>query len=849
MRGLGPYAWRALAARPARSLLTVLGIAIGVGVLVAALGVNAGLDASIDRTVASMVGRADLRVSAFAETGLSAATLAQLDAVPGVALTAPTIERRTFLGSEPGRPTTTAPVTVLGVDPGREPRVRDLALARGTALATVDEPSALVTERLAASDALDVGSTLTILGAGAPLHVTVIGVLAGDGPEVGSAGRTVVMPIRTAQALSVADGETLPADLSGISRVDVVVAAGAGVDGVIASIGQALSVEPYVLAVPRDVAEQLRSSTADVRSTMGLLAAMALFAAAILILNTMAMTVVERVRELGLLRAAGAGRGQVVRVVVTQAFVLGVAGSAVGLVLGVALAYLATAWLRASGSFNLDGPAITPLVLGSGFAAGLLITLVAAVEPARRAAGVSPVAVLRVRADPAALVRAHTGWLVAVVAVVGSISILLLPGGAADIGVPIRAAAVYAILLMAVLLTPSLLGPLARVLGLPFAALLRLEERLARAAIRRDPGRTALTVGAMIVGLAMVVALGSIAGSARTAATSWLADVVPGDEVLTAIAPVPVGDGGVDQQVAAIDGVLRATPLASFDLAYDGTRLAAVAIRGADFLADGRLDFTAGAPAAAFAAIDAGGGVILPEARAARMGVGLGDQVAVATASGLVELRVAGIVRRSFPGGSGDAVLVGWGDATGRFGVAGADSIAVRYRPGREAATAPQVEQLAREMALTASPITAVAGAVGDALDRLFGLLDLLALAAVAIAALGIVNTLSMDTWERVRELGMLRAAGMSRNQVWRSVLVEAGILGAIGSLLGSVAGIAIGMLLAGAAGGVQGAVASIPWPTVGLAVILGVALAMLAAAQPARMAGRMSIVSAVRGE
>ena len=86
--------------------------------------------------------------------------------------------------------------------------------------------------------------------------------------------------------------------------------------------------------------------------------------------------------------------------------------------------------------------------------------------------------------------------------------------------------------------------------------------------------------------------------------------------------------------------------------------------------------------------------------------------------------------------------------------------------------------ELATSYALTVAPISAVEGALGDALDRVFGLLDLLALAALVIAGLGIVNTLSMDTWERVRELGMLRAAGMSRRQVWRSVLVEAGILG-----------------------------------------------------------------------
>ncbi len=848
MRGLVRYAWRALAARRARTLLTVIGISLGVGVLVAALGVDAGLDASIDRTVASMVGRADLRVTAFEETGLSAGTLEQLAAVPGVALTAPAIERKTFLASQAGRPVETAPVTVLGIDPSAEPRVRDLSLARGVALAPADGASALVTETLAATDGLELGDNLQILGMGAPLTVKITGVLRGDGPELGSGGRTVVLPIRTAQLLSVADGDTAPAQVGGVTRVDVVLAAGAPVDQVAASIGQALTLQPYVLSRPQDIASSLRASTLDIRSTMALLAAITLFAAAILILNTMAMTVVERIRELGLLRAAGAQRSQIVRVVVTQALVLGVAGSGVGIVVGTLLAYLAAAWLRASGQLAIEGPVIGPFAVLAGIGSGVGITLVAAVEPARRAAAVSPVAVLRVRSDTARLVRAHTGWLVVVVAVIGTAAVLLLPGGATDLAIPVRAVGVYVLLLVAVLLTPVLLAPLARLAGLPFAALLRLEERLARAAIRRDPGRTTLTVGALVIGLAMVVALASVAGSARVSATAWLADVVPGDEVLTAIAPAPVGPGGIDTQLSSIDGVALATPIASFDLAYAGTRLEAVAIRGADFLADGRLNFTAGDRTAALNALDGTGAIVLPAPRAARLGVGVGDTMAVATSQGLVNLKVVGLVARSFPGRTGDAVLVGWGDATSKFGVLGADAFAVRYAPGRQADAQPQVDALARQMALTASPVSAVAGAVGDALDRLFGLLDLLALAAVVIAALGIVNTLSMDTLERVREIGMLRAAGMSRIQVWRSVLVEAGILGAIGGLVGSVTGVLVGVLLSGG-GGAAGPMSVVPWPTVALAIVLGVALAMLAAAQPARMAGRVPIPMAVRGE
>jgi putative ABC transport system permease protein len=404
-------------------------------------------------------------------------------------------------------------------------------------------------------------------------------------------------------------------------------------------------------------------------------------------------------------------------------------------------------------------------------------------------------------------------------------------------------------MLLGILVTPVLLGPLGRVAGLPFRLGLRLEERLARAALARDRARTTLTIGTLIVGLGMVVALGAIGANARLTATAWLADVVPGDEILTAIAPAPIGDGGLDEELGALAGVALATPLANFDLAFQGTRLEATAIRGADFAADGRLTFTAGDRAAALDALDEGGTVILPWSRAERLGLGLGDSLAVSGSEGPVELRVVGIVERSFPGRTGDAVLVGLTDAEAAFGIAGADAIAIRYASGAKSTAAPAVAELAASYALTVAPISAVEGALGDALDRVFGLLDLLAVAALVIAALGIVNTVSMDTWERARELGVLRAAGMSRRQVWRSVLVEGGILGLIGWLVGSATGIAVAVVLMAASSGRIDAGIRLPWPTIVLALVVGVSLAMLAAAQPARIAGRRSIVSAVRGE
>ncbi len=144
---------------------------------------------------------------------------------------------------------------------------------------------------------------------------------------------------------------------------------------------------------------------------------------------------------------------------------------------------------------------------------------------------------------------------------------------------------------------------------------------------------------------------------------------------------------------------------------------------------------------------------------------------------------------------------------------------------------------------------TAIEGAISDALGRIFGLFDALAAVAVVIAALGIVNTLTMNVIERVREIGILRAAGMTRRQVWRSVVVEAGVLGLAGAILGIVLGLVVGALMTMVTGGRPDLTDGIPWPVVGLALVLGVAVAMLAAAYPARIASRLSIVRAVQYE
>ena len=834
-------AFRSLRAHPLRAVLSGLGVALGVAVLFAGLATSAGVEASVRSTVRDLVGRADLRVAAFGETGLSPETVATIAGTPGIAVAAPALERRTYLGPVVGAdPTLPPPVTVLGIDPTVDGQLHDLALVSGVALQDPDEQIALITERLAAQDGLTLGSPLTMQGAGDRVTYRVVGIIAGDGPLTGASGRTVVVPLRTAQAVF---GET------GVTRVDIGLSAGTDPGTASADLESRLLTQPYVLSSPQDLAAALRASTVDFQTTTALIAAVVLFAGAFLIFNTLSMTVTERIREVGLLRAAGATRGQVMSFMLTQALALGVAGSLLGLLLGALLAAGMVAFVRTVGSVTLERPAMPPDAVAIALFVGVGMTLAAALEPARRASRIQPVEALKARLDLPAAQTARLRWLIVVFAFVAFAGVIVLPRAAGGAAI-IQALAVYAVLLTATLLIPFVLPAVARIAGVPFALLFRVEERLARGAMIRDRSRTALTLGGLTIGLALIVALGGVGQHARAAAAGWIADVVPGEVVVTSIRPIAADEGVAADLMAAVPGITRISPIATFDIALRGTRTDAAAVIGSDMAADGRLAFTAGDRDAALAALDAGGATIVPAALASRLGLQVGQVVTVPTLDGQgLELRVAGIVERSIPGRTGEALLVGWSDATTKLGVAGADVFALRFAPDAPSSARDTLKSKTDELALQVVPLDQIEGAISDALGRIFNLFDALAAVAVLIAALGIVNTLTMNVIERVREIGILRATGMTRRQVWRTVVVEAGVLGLAGALLGVVLGLAVGALMVVLAGGRIDVADGIPWSIIGLTMALGIAVAMLAAAYPARIASRLSIIRAVQYE
>ncbi|HSW43008.1 MAG TPA: FtsX-like permease family protein, partial [Patescibacteria group bacterium] len=628
-----------------------------------------------------------------------------------------------------------------------------------------------------------------------------------------------------------------------VTAVDLLLADGADPAAVIAELERRLIFEPYTLSTPADLATALEAATAEIRAAIALVAAVALFGGAFLIFNTLSMTVAERARDVGLFRAAGMTRRQVTLMVLISAAHLGVVGVALGLLAGIGLAAGAVALLAGTGT-ALAELTLPPGALALGAVLGFIVTAAAAVEPALRAGRISPVEALRLRLDQGAVLRARLRWLLLVFGVVGLVGLLLWPGAADGRGGLVRPLAAFILLLAVTLAAPFVAGPLGRLAGLVAAPFLPAEARLTHGALTRDRSRTALTVGALAVAIAVLVALAGVAGSTRQAATGWLVDVVPGELLLTSIRPVR-SDEPAAAEIAALPGVAWVSPLARFSIALDGTRADAAAVVGADLAADGGLRLVAGEPGPAFAALDAGGAVIVPRSVAERSGLRVGSRLAVLSGTGAFEMEVVAIAERTIPGAIAEAILVGWPDATGRLGVLGADAFAVRFEQGAEASARGGVEEAARAYALEPASLDQAAGAIGASIDRRALLFAALAAVALLVAALGIVNTLAMNVLERVRELAVLRATGLTRRQAWRLVVLEAAILGLVGALLGALGGLATGAVLIQLAGG-SGVPYQAPWAAAAAALGGGIILAIVAALYPARLASRVEIVGAL---
>lgn len=573
-----------------------------------------------------------------------------------------------------------------------------------------------------------------------------------------------------------------------------------------------------------------------------------------LIINTFSMLVAQRTREIGLMRAIGSSRRQVNRSVLVEALLLGVVGSVLGVGAGVGIA-VGLMKLMSMAGMNLSTDDLTVKVTTPviGLLLGVVVTVLAAYLPARRAGKVSPMAALRDAGTPA---DGKAGWIRALVGLVltGAGTFALYAAATADKasdGALMLGGGVVLTLIGFVVVGPLLAGGVVRVIS---AVLLRAFGPVGRMAERnalRNPRRTGATGAALMIGLALVACLSVVGSSLVASATSELDKSVGADFiVMSGQQKIVAKAEKAMQQTPGLEHVTRSKEVRATLTSPDG-KTDAGGLTAADptYAEDLRRTTTEGTLTAAYGK-DA---MSVGSEYAADHGVHVGDTVTVAFTGGeTAKLKVAAITDddTSFDQGARYISIETLQKYLPADRIPQSDMLLGKAKDGQEEAAYAALKKSLHDY--PQYPVRdqtdykqELKDQMGQLLNMIYGLLAL----AIIVAVLGVVNTLALSVVERTREIGLMRAIGLSRRQLRRMIRMESVVIALFGALLGLGLGMGWGAtaqkLLA-----LEGLnVLDIPWPTI-IGVFIGSAfVGLFAALVPAFRAGRMNVLNAIATE
>ncbi len=845
---------RSLRARPLRSVLTAGAIVLGVGMVFGVLLLVGTVHSTFDRLYDSIYGKTDIVISGERSVGsLPEATIERVRAVAGVRSASGDIASIFRTVDARGRVDRAmdAQLYVVGVDPAQpDPTTAEQVAGRSPRAGREIELGA----DWAAQRGIAVGDTITLSTSEGLADLRVVGLFEfRGGLDLGGYG-TASMPVDEARALM---------DKRGVwDEIAVVVDDGARPEDVRARLKAALG-DGVAVVTPQTKGDEAQQQLASLDVVLYFFSGIALFVGGFLILNSFSMTVAQRMREIGTLRALGAGRGLVARSILAEALVLGAAGSLLGLALGFGLALLLLEAMRSFGLpvSSLDitaGPAVAAVLTG------LVATCAGAAWPVLRAARVPPIRALvgdsRARRRPG-LRRALLGILLFVPGLV--VGGLFWFGDSAGAGALAAIGGIGSTMVMfvgMVLLAPFVVLPIASALARPLRAIMPAEGRLAGDALQANPGRTAATAATLLVALSVVVVNATVAASFIGSVSDeidrrFARDVTVQPLAYNDFAPT---QGAVSsrlrEQIEALPqtgAVAARRALFVPELPGGGQQGLIVGYDPADWARVDDPAFEGASQAQALRGL-ADGGVAPAEAYARAVGLRVGDRLRLEGPSGTRTAPVVAIARTL--DGGGQVLQMSTATLAAVYGVTRDAQLAVRARSAadREDLATRITALLARDHpgfeALSTAELKAVAE---DQIAQQFGFFNAIVGIAVLVGLLGIVNTLSMSVLERTREIGVLRALGASRWRVRRTMADESLLL----SLAGALAGLAAGALVALVwVVGMRettfpGLSLHVPVGTVVTIAVLGVAIGVLAAIIPSRRAARLDPLSALRYE
>jgi len=847
-----PLAISYLKGRPIRSIMTILSIVIGVMMMFGLNGMAPALqDLFISNTQSMALSNVDLYITRRDGSFFRQEYEQNVAAVEGIESTSSMIARAVAVPSDQyytadGKEITT--IQVYGVDTSNTDETFNIVtaggrrLTAGRLLLAGDGQVALISEQFAEGLEIGVGDTVKLPGASGWMNFQVVGLLDDPGLMLGT--QQVFVPIPAAQDL-----------LNTPNRINTIMGRYAegsdarALDAAVQSmLGRGYELSP--LEGGADVWAALMEFMNVIFTMFGLFA---LALAGLIMFNTFRTSVVERQRDIGMLRAVGAKRKVVMRTILYEGLILAVIGTVLGMLLGFAFAYGARAGLGDIFASLMGGslgqPRFEPLTYIVTILFGLGIPLVSILFPARGASRITPLEAMRPKTIEQEAALKHSRVIVGIICLVVGVA------GLISGEFPLMALGIMIFLLALGLLGPMLISPITSFFSRALLLVFGQEGGLAAGNIARQPRRASITASSLMVSLAILIGLGGMLASTYGGALRFLDASLHSDYIMMSgliVTNDTLGAGPeLAETVKRIRGVDELTTMRQIDiLNEDGIGIRLIGSDPLNYARIAGLSFVEGDDSA-YQRVQNGNAVIINGRYASQFGIDIGDLITLEGDHGPVVVEVAAIgldyLNMKLP-----TIYMEQTALTREYGVRNDVFLLVNAEPGAD------LEQLEEDLqaATLAYPGFGIISREGLRLSQeqvarggTIGMNIVLALLA-APALLGLANAMGINVIERTREIGMMRAVGAKRRQIRRMIIAESLLLSLMGIALGIICGIMLSFVMTGV---LEFAGMHIPYdfPAVGVltAIAAGLICGILAALIPARRASDLEIVAALAYE
>ncbi len=845
-------ALKGLAGRKVRAALTALAIVLGVAMISGTFVLTDTIKAGFGAVFTTVYRNVDAVVSGKSAIGgdnggaevpsFSQTLLPRVRALPDTASANGGIGDLAQLVGRDGKVISThgAPTLAFGLDPHGDQQLNPIKLVSGRYPRTIGEIA--IDEKTASKDDYKLGDTIGVITRGPVRRFRIVGTAALGSASIGGA-TLAVFDLHAAQTLFHKQG-----------KLDSIFAAakpGVSPQKLVNEIEPLLPPTAQVRTGTQQAAKDTSNTntfTSIIQDFLLAFGGIALFVGIFVIANTLSITVTQRAREFGTLRTLGATRGQVLRSVILEGGTIGILGSILGLFIGLGLAKGLNALFV---SFGIDlpkaGTVFATRTIVVSLVVGTLVTLLASLFPALRATRVQPIAAIREGVLPPSRL-ARFGLPIAVVII--GIALALLLFGALDSGARTRdrllgiGFGVVLAFIGVALVAPKFVPPLAEVLGAP-GARTGASGHLARENSMRNPARTAATAAALMIGLALVTVVAVLASGLKTTFERSVNALFRADYALTSQNGFTPTGVEAEARVRRVPGVQVVSGVRAGVARAFGSR---IGITGVEPNVSRVIDVAWQEGSPLVPARLGANGAFVDKDYAKNHALSRGSRIVLELPSGAVRTFVVKGVFAPPKGGSPFGRVTISSDEFDKLFANPQDLFAfVNMRGG---VTPENTDRL--NAALTSFPDAKIQTESQfkknqeQGINILLNLLYVLLSLSIVISLFGIVNTLVLTVFERTRELGMLRAVGMTRWQVRIMIALESVITALVGAALGIPLGIGLAALVGHA---ISYPAFTIPWGTLIVFVLAALIVGLLAAIFPARRAGRLNVLQALQYE